>query len=317
MQIIKQESGVEDIELQLLSGPSKGEKIVVEEDMTVQLAVRNFEKGDKVIVVNNIQQDTYYIADYDRTEALFILLIIFIIVVLLVSKLQGLGSMIGMAFSFLVLFKLTLPMILAGTNPVWAAILGAALIIPITFFLSHGMNKKTLIAGAGTLVSLILSGFLASLFINIGNLTGFASEEASFLSLEAASKINFKGLVLAGMIISMLGVMDDITISQTSIVQQLAETKKNIKFRELYSRSMAIGKDHIASMVNTLILVYAGASLPLLLLFVDYSSTFLETVSIEIIAAEIIRTLIGSIGLVLAVPITTLFATIMVLKKNT
>ena len=167
----------------------------------------------------------------------------------------------------------------------------------------------------GTLIALIITGILSSVFVEAARLTGFASEEAGFLRV-ARQMINIKGLLLAGIIIGVLGILDDITISQSAIVFQLKEANKKLKFNELYKRAMNVGQDHISSMVNTLVLVYAGASLPLLLLFIDNPQPFFEVINYEIIADEIVRTLVGSIGLILAVPITTLIAALVSNKKK-
>jgi uncharacterized membrane protein len=302
------ENDVQEIISEVTNGSIKGRQVTVMEDSGHKLNRRGFKEGDKIILTHDLVQDVYYISEYNRSNALFVLFLLFIGVVLLVSGLQGFGSIIGMVFSFVVLFKIILPMILNGFDPVWVAIVGALFIIPTTFFSSHGFNKKTIIAVFGTILSLVLVGILASLSIDFGKITGLASEESSFLSMTAVSKIDFKGLVLAGMIIGIMGILDDVTVSQSSVVQQLKESKKDMGFKELYFRSMAVGKDHISSVVNTLVLIYAGSALPLMLLFLDYSSSFYDVVNIEMISEEIIRTLIGSIGLILAVPITTLLA---------
>ena len=228
----------------------------------------------------------------------------------LVTGYHGLGSLLGLVFSFIILFQLVLPMIVNGSDPLHAAILGVLFITPITFFTSHGANKKTAIAAIGTLITLVIAAVLASLFARLGHLTGAASEEAAYLTLDTASQIDFQGLILAGIIISVLGVLDDITISQASIVQELRAAKTRISFRELFTRAMRFGRDHIASIVNTLVLVYTGAALPLLILFLDRGQAFSTVISYEFVSEEIIRTLIGSSALVLAVPITTLLAVV-------
>lgn len=167
-----------------------------------------------------------------------------------------------------------------------------------------------MIAIAGTLIALTITGILANISVEAAKLTGFASEEAGFLHAINLGIINIRGLLLAGIIIGVLGVLDDITVSQSSIVQALKKANPQFTPSELYRRAMIVGKDHIASMVNTLVLVYTGAALPLLLLFIDNPHPFLEIVNYEIIADEVVRTLVGSIGLMLAVPITTLIAAV-------
>lgn len=296
-----------------------GRSIEVVNDETLSASPRQFEPGDKVLL-SRFQEDDgrygYYIADYLRNGALIWLFALFVVVVLVVTKWQGLGSLVGMAMSFVVLFKVILPLILGGFDPVWAAIIGSILIIPATFYFSHGFNRKTSVAVVSTFITLLVTGFLAKVFADLGNLTGLSSEEVSYLKLETKDLVDFKGLVLAGMIIGVMGILDDITISQSSVVRQLKSVKDKIKFRELFSRSMTVGRDHIASMVNTLVLVYTGASIPLLLLFLDHSQRFGDVINLEFVAVEVIQTLVGSIGLILAVPISTLLACLAVGKAK-
>jgi uncharacterized membrane protein len=310
------DSGLQFLEVKLDNGPV----VSFDNDESLSVNPRLFEVGDDVVLASSKLQNgltNYYVTDYQRRGALLMLFLIFVGAVLIVARWQGLGSIMGMFFSFLVLFKVVLPQILNGTDPVLAAISGTILIIPVAFYLSHGFNRKTHVAVLGTFVTLIVTGILAKVFAELGSLSGLASEEAGFLKLETASNIDFGGIVLAGMIISVLGILDDITISQSSIVSQLKGAKKNISFKELYSRSMAVGRDHISSLVNTLVLVYTGASLPLLLLFLDHSQPFLQIINLEFIAEEIILTLVGSIGLIMAVPLTTFIACIITDGKST
>lgn len=241
---------------------------------------------------------------------MLLLFVIFVVVAaLLVGRFQGFSSLLGMGFSFLVIFKFILPQISSGKDPVQSAILGSLAIVPFTFILSHGANRKTIVAISGTIISLVIAGFLALIFVEATKLTGFSSEEAGFLQAYKGSLINIKGLLLAGIIIGLLGVLDDITVSQSAIVQELKNTDIKLRPVEIYRKAMVVGKDHIASVINTIILVYTGAALPLLILFVDNPRPFLEVVNYEVIAEEVVRTLVGSIGLILAVPITTLIAT--------
>jgi uncharacterized membrane protein len=247
------------------------------------------------------------------------LLAIFVTTAILIGGWQGLTSLLGMVVSFGVIFMFILPQIALGKDPVGVVVIGSLAIIPATFLLSHGVNKKTGIAILGTLISLVITGFFAHFFVNTAKLTGFASEEAGFLQVYNPGLINMKGLLLAGIIIGLLGVLDDITISQAAIVAELKATDTKLAIGDLYKKAMRIGKDHIASMINTLVLVYTGAALPLLLLFINNPHSFLEVINYEIIADEVVRTLVGSIGLMLAVPITTIIACILVEnndKKN-
>ncbi len=311
--IMEKQQTYQKLELLVTKGSLRDKTIVIENGTMLMTNDQQYRVGDAVMVhveKDSEGNDLFYITDYVRREPLRSLFIIFIIVTIIVAKLRGLTSLLGMGLSFIVIFAYILPRILAGAPPVRVAIIGSMIIIPISFFLSHGINKKTIVAMAGTACSLGITGFLASTFVSAAKLTGFASEESSFIQLASQGALNMKGLLLAGIIIGVLGVLDDITVSQSAIVFQLKEVDKKMRFKELYNRAMRIGQDHIASMVNTLVLVYTGASLPLLLLFVHSPHSFAEIVNQEIIADEIIRTLVGSIGLVLAVPITTFIAVI-------
>lgn len=306
------------LELEVSKGSLEGKSVVVENGVVPMASVVQYKAGDRVIL--NLSQDfegneVLMITDYVRRGALGILFILFVFLAVAVAKWRGLSSLLGMGISFLIIFSLILPLIFKGADPVWVVMLGSVLIIPISFYLAHGLNRKTTVAIVGTLISLAVTVILAKIFVEAGKLTGFASEEAGFLQAMRPGTVQIKNLLLAGIIIGVLGVLDDVTVSQAAIVEQLREANPNLKQSELYSKAMKVGQDHISSMVNTLILVYTGASLPLLLLFIDSPRPFSEVVNYEIIADEIVRTMVGSIGLMLAVPITTLIAAINFGKK--
>ena len=273
--------------------------------------VQKYQLNDRVVIgyskgPNN--NNFFYITDYIRRRPLFLLFVIFVAVTILIGKWRGVSSLLGMGISFFIIIAFILPKILAGYDPLQIAITGSLFIIPVTFYLSHGFNRKTTIAIIGTFITLIIVGLMAKYFVGITKLTGFASEEAGYLQTVAHKTINIKGLLLAGIIIGALGILDDITVSQAAIVYQLKKANFKLKQKELYKKAMDVGQDHISSMVNTLVLAYTGAALPLLLLFINNPHPFLEVINYEIIATEIVRTMVGSIGLILAVPITTLIA---------
>jgi len=300
-------------------GSLKDKEITVENGYFPSVNIQKYKVGDKLVIYyskNFNGNNSFYIADYVRRSSLGWLFVIFVVLAIAVGRWQGATSLIGMGISFLVIFKFILPKIYAGSDPVQIAILGSLVIIPATFFLSHGINKKTGIAIAGTLIALIITGILADFFVDLAKLTGFSSEEAGFLQSYNPDLINMKGLLLAGIIIGVLGVLDDITISQSAIVSQLKIANPRLRANELYKKAMLVGRDHIASMVNTLVLVYTGASLPLLLIFINNPHPFSEIINYEIVADEVIRTLVGSVGLILAVPITTFIAVIVTNNKE-
>ncbi|MFA5135970.1 MAG: YibE/F family protein [Patescibacteria group bacterium] len=306
------------LELTVTNGSLLHKKIIVENGIIPLVNEQKYYVDDRVMVsmVKHMDGETvYYISDYIRRGAILSLFFIFVVLTLIVAKWRGFMSLLGMALTFFIIFNFVLPQISAGASPVVIAVLGSFIIIPVSFFLSHGMNKKTIVAICGTVIALIITGILAHIYVEIAHLTGFSSEESGFLQVAKAGSINMKGLLLAGIIIGVLGVLDDITVSQSSIVYQLKESNNKMTRGELFTRAMSVGQDHISSMTNTLILVYTGASLPLLLLFINNPHPISEVLNYEIIADEIVRTLVGSIGLVLSVPITTYIAALVVSKK--
>lgn len=291
------------------SGQYKGKNLVVENGKFDQSGVVIYKLGDSVVlsVAKDFQDhDLITITDYVRRLPLLLLFGIFIVMTIIVGGLRGASSLLGMIVTFSIIFLFILPQVLKGGDPVLVTIFASLFIIPITFCLSHGLNKKTLCAVGGTLIALLITGLLAALFVNNTHLSGFASEESNYLDVLKHGSINMQGLLLAGIIIGLLGVLQDITISQAAVVYQLKNANSKLKFHQLFTGAMDVGRDHIASMANTLILVYAGVSLPLLLLFINNPLPFSTVINFEIIAEEVVRTLVASIGLIIAVPITTL-----------
>lgn len=270
-----------------------------------------YQEGDRVVVSKISGQDgedQYFLSDFVRRPALFLLFGLFVALVLSVSRGHGVRALLGLVSSFVIIFNFILPYIEQGYDPIIIAIIGALFIILISFYLTHGFSAKTTVAVMGTFIALVATGALASIFSDLAYLTGFATEEAAFLQVMKGEVLNIRGLMMAGIIIGALGVLDDITISQASIVRELIRANPKLSKIELFRRAMNVGRDHIASLVNTLVLVYTGSALPLLLLFFDNNLNLMQIINFEIIAEEIVRTLVGSIGLVLAVPITTLVA---------
>jgi len=267
-----------------------------------------YEIGDEVMLQKDAQSSgEYFLSDKVRTTPLLQLFILFIIVVLLVSGYAGVRSLLGLLFSFVVIFRFVLPQIAMGSNPMTIALIASIIILMVSYYLTHGINQKSNIAIAGTFAALLVTGILASVFGSASHLSGYGVEETAFL-IDKLPNTSFYNLLIAGFIIGSLGILDDITISQASIVEQLAIANRKFSAYELYKRAMQIGHDHISSLVNTLVLVYAGSALPLLLLFVMGDISPLHLLNYEVVAEEIVRTLVGSIGLVTAVPLTTILA---------
>ncbi len=308
------------VEVMITQGSIKDQKVEVEVGGDVSVIGQpQYQINDEVVVVQGEDYEgnqVFYIADFVRRDPLIFLFFLFAVSVITIGRWRGITSLIGLAISFLIIFKFILPMIYAGYDPVLITILASLVIIPVSFYLSHGFNQKTSIAIGGTLIALLITGLLAKVFVEATKLTGFASEEAGFLQVARGNLVNIRGLLLAGIIIGALGVLDDISIAQSALVQQLREANPKMKAKEVFMRAMNVGQDHIASMVNTLVLVYTGAALPLLLLFINNPLPFAQVINYEIIAEEIVRTLVGSIGLIAAVPITTFLASNFDFKKK-
>ena len=220
---------------------------------------------------------------------------------------RGLFALAGLVVSFAVLVRFILPAILIGKNPVAVSVVGAAAIMFAVLYLAHGINARTTTAVLGTVGALFLTGILAWIFLAGTHLTGMADEESGLLAA-SLSGVSLRGLLLGGVVIGSLGVLDDVTVTQASCVWELHQANPALGFQRLYAAGLRIGRDHIASTVNTLVMAYAGASLPLLVLFTLSSRHLGDVLTSEIVAQEIVRTLVGSIGLVSAVPITTALA---------
>ncbi len=320
--IIKQ--GIEgistvDLVVKMDTGSLKGKTVTMKDSNVPNTMGEKLKPGDHIIVARNTDfvtgTEMFYMTDYVRKNQLFILFAVFLSFVLIIGRLQGLLSVGGMIISFLIIMNVIIPQIMNGVNPIGITLVGALIIIPLTFYMAHGINKHTTVAIIATFLTLAMTGALAVFFVDFTRLTGFAMEEAMFIQSIKGTVINIKNLLLAGIIIGALGVLDDITISQTSIVERLQHANPKYTFKELYSHSMKVGRDHIASLVNTLIIVYAGASLPLLLLFSDQHLSLVPVINHEIIATEIVRTLVSSIGIISAVPLATFLACIAIRKK--
>lgn len=298
------------LEVRLTAGPRAGQTAIVDAGGGPGggSGAGGFQPGDRVLVETSPDGaggETYFVADRVRRAPLYALFGLFVAVAVLVGRQRGLLSLVGMAVSFGVIFAFVLPQVAAGRHPIGVAIAAALVVIPVTFGLSHGLNRKTAAAVAGTVIALAFTGLMASVFVDAARLTGYASEEATFLQMAHGGTLNVQGLLLASIIIGLLGILDDITVSQAAIVYQLHDASPDLSPRAIYGRAMDVGRDHIASLVNTLVLVYTSAAMPLLLLFQRDAAAFGTVINYEIVAEEIVRTLVASIGLILAVPITT------------
>jgi uncharacterized membrane protein len=266
-----------------------------------------FEAGQQVrltVVEQPDQPPTFAIVDFQRERPLLLLTAVFLIAVIALGRFQGVRALIGLALTFVVIITFIVPAILDGRSPIAVALFGALAIMVVTLYLAHGYSRKTTAAVVGTALALGLTVLLAVVFVEAASITGFTSEDARLANLTVGG-LSLQGLLLAGIIIGGLGVLDDVTMSQASTVFELRRANPRASFAELVRGALNVGRDHIAATVNTLFLAYAGAALPLLILFSVGDESLGTIVSSEIVAVEIVRTLVGSIGLIAAVPLTT------------
>ncbi|MET9656104.1 YibE/F family protein [Streptomyces sp. NPDC006510] len=302
--------------IEVATGHDKGRTFV---EIVQPDAPRQLRDGQSVVVsyAPDAPRDLQYsVTDVNRKFPMTLLAGIFALAVVAVGRMRGVMALVALAVSFAVLTLFILPAILQGSNPLLVAVVGASAIMLIALYMCHGLTARTSVAVIGTLISLLLIGLLGSLFIGWASLTGNTDDNTGLIH-GLYPHIDMSGLLLAGVIIGSLGVLDDVTVTQTSAVWELHQANPAMGARGLYRAGIRIGRDHIASVVNTLVLAYAGAALPLLLLFSIAQSSVGTVANSELVAEEIVRTLVGSIGLVASVPVTTVLAALVVSADRT
>ncbi len=297
---------------ELTDGANAGQRVsvIINESDPV---VPKLDQGDRVVLAFNpqaIEQFRYTFADFQRNSPLMWLFGLFVIVVVALGRWHGARAIVAMLISLVVLVAWILPSLLRGNDALQVALVGAGVIGFVALYLTNGINTHTTVALLGTFAALVVVAFVAWLFARLGNLTGVTDEAQQTLRFTATG-IDLRDLVIAGSVIGALGVLDDMTVTQVSAVSELRRVDPTMTRRRLYRSAMRIGRDHVGSTINTLVLAYAGASLPLLLIYVQSSTPLLRVFGTEVIATEIIRTLAGTIGLVLSVPITTALAAVL------
>lgn len=289
-------------------GEGEGAGDYVQVELPPEVADMDVEVGDELRLTRDPGIDaggpTYGFSDFARGTPIVVLALVFAVVVGLVARLRGLASLLGLGFAFVILLEFMLPALLADESPILVSLVGSAAIMFVVLYLAHGFTARTTTALVGTLFGLTLVAVLGAVAVAVARLTGFSSEDTVQLQTFDPT-LDFTGLVLAGVVVAGLGVLNDVTITQASAVWQLSEASPELTWKELYTRGMAVGRDHIASTVYTIVFAYAGAALSLLLLFDLYQRPAWVVLTGEQVGTEVIRTLVGSIALVLAVPVTT------------
>jgi uncharacterized membrane protein len=310
---------VPDVQIQILTGPQRGETIDgYLQGPSGQQDLPRYDIGDDVIVNASLEPDSVFIsvADLYRVPVLGLLLGLFAVAVTVVGGWRGVRSLIALALTLAVIVKIVVPLILAGWEPVWLAIVAATAVTIATFVLTEGARAQTVAAALGTFGALTLTAFLAVGFDALARFTALrGSEDASYLQAIGITDIDLGGLILAAIIFGALGILDDVTVTQAAVVYELHEANPSLRGIALAGRAMNVGRSHIAATVNTLVLAYVGASLPLLVLFAAGRQDPLLTASTEAVAVEVVRAIVGSIGIVAAVPLTTGIAVALVDRR--
>jgi uncharacterized membrane protein len=308
------------MQVEVLEGDYKGVPFEIDYGKR-QLRNDNFRfvPGDEVYVEvdktpNNVIE-AYYV-DYVRTQPLLILLIAFIVSMLIMGRWKGLGSLVSLGISMVMIIGYVIPHILSGENPVKVSLIGSVILLAATLYLTYGWNLKTHASVVSIMVSLLITGALSVFFVYLTRLTGYGDENATYLMQFSSVPIDLRGLLLGGMIIGSLGVLDDLVTSQSAAVVEIHDANLSLGFRRTFQKAMRIGQDHVAATVNTLVLAYTGAALPLLLIFTLGNGSYSYFINSEFLAEEIVRTLVGSLGLIAAVPISTFLATVIILYQE-
>ena len=305
------------VTVKLTSGASAGEQVTT--DIPAGPGAPQVQAGDDVVLL--VLQDepggppSYSIMDFQRATPLWLIGAAFALAVIAFGRWRGVTALVGLAVTFAVLLLFIVPAILDGRSPVLVAIVGAAAIMLTVLYLTHGFTTTISIAVAGTLMSLTVTAVLSAAATAATRLSGVADETSNYLNITQAD-VNMRGLLLAGIVIGSLGVLDDVTVTQSATVTELALANPGYRFRELYAAATRIGRAHIASVINTIVLAYAGASLPLMLLFATGNTPIGELLTGQLIAQELVRSAVGTVGLITAVPITTALAAIVAARRS-
>jgi uncharacterized membrane protein len=306
------ENKIQEVKAKITEGENKDREITFNNDFT-PLSI-----GEVFYLNHTIDKDgSEYFAMLEpyRLDVIYLFLGIFILLTILIGGIQGIRGLISLAISLILIVYALVPFILSGYSPILVSILVSSVIIILGSYITHGFNKTTTSAVFGMILTVIVTGIMAYFAIDMGKFSGYETEEAVFLNLNHKGNIDLVGILIGGIMIGLLGVLYDVAINQAIFVKELHNIAPHVKKEKIFKRAFYMGREHIGALVDTLAIAYVGASLPLLLLFSNTNNIEL-TLNREIFAVEIIRILIGSIGLILAVPITTIIATFMLVKEK-
>lgn len=309
------------IDAVILDGNKRDTRVKIEyQPVSSTLTTTPVGVGDSIVVME-AQDDSglqYYLVEQYRLDWLLFVVLFFAFLVILLSRWKGLFSILGLFTGLGVIIWYIVPQIVQGVNPIFVSLVGVLFTAVISLYLAHGFNKRTTLALLSTFVTMTLAVVLSYVFVNLTKLTGSGSESSLFIQTSpTGNKIDLKGLLLGAILIGTLGVLDDITTAQTAVVEELKKLKPDLQMKELYSRSISVGKEHIASLVNTLAFAYIGNSLPLFIAFwVTNGKPWWVILNSEPLVEEFVQSLVASSVLVLAVPIATFVAAYTYGKMN-
>lgn len=286
-------------------GENDGSIVTFENDL-IPLAA-----GDNIFLshVRTINGDELYLLkDVNRQFELLMLFTLFIVFLIVFAGWQGARAFGSLVLSIAAILFVLVPALLAGYDPILVSLGIAGVILAIALFGTHGINPRSITAFCGTFSAVLVTSVIAWLFVDAMRLTGFGSDASVYLNFATNGTLDFSGLLLGSIMIGILGILDDVSITQASVVQELKGANASLSIVSLYQRAIRVGRDHVGSLVNTLALAYVGAALPLVLLFATSNAALSVTLNQEVIAAELARIIVGSIGIILAVPLTTIIA---------
>jgi uncharacterized membrane protein len=298
----------------LLNGSFDGRKeITIPYQIDTRIPTIDFSQGDEVIVTRQENIDgepNYYLVDHYRLPQISVIAVIFALVVIILTGLRGISALLGLGFSLVVIIGYLIPQILTQENILFTTFMTGLSILGVAIYLAHGFSKRSTVALVGSILTICLSTLFAILSVSFSKLTGLSSEDAFQLQFSGIqTDFNFTGLLLAGIVIGTLGVLDDICTSQAATIEELSKANPKLTTKQLFQKGMSVGQEHIISLVNTIALAYVSVALPLLLLFAIYDNNPIwVTLNREVISEELIRTIVGSMSLLLAVPITSILA---------
>ena len=296
---------VQNVEAMLTSGSLEGKTVLFDNEIVV------LEVGDTVYLhyLKTINGDEYFIfKDFKRHTQLVAVSVFFVVLLVFFARLQGVRALLSLGASIGAILFVLVPLLLNGYNPIFVSLGVATLILAFALFVTHGITAQSTIAFFGTVSAVCITALVAWVSVSSMRLTGFGHDASVSLNFATNGTLDFGGLLLGSIIIGILGMLDDVSITQVSVVQQLKKANSTLEAKELYKRAIVVGKDHLGSLVNTLALAYVGVSLPLVLLLAHTDAAVGLSLNQEVVASELVRIIVGSIGLILAVPITTLIA---------